>query len=225
MRYGNLLQLLAIITLFALSIFEYRQSKAHTEEVIYRLRVQKSFSNRQSFESEYGKDYKKVIKEKMEENKQLLLTHWNHMMYKILVVIVLTLISVFHFIKFFYLDADADQETLIMHRYDASTWFLNFLFFAFVSAWYAYFSKGYEGAALGFLLGLLCAVKSLSYISGIIQKLQIKKLVPIRIAEIGMAALIYIHLISFGSLVLLCYISVIFNIPLPQLIDLLRDHT
>jgi hypothetical protein len=220
MRYGNLFQLLAIITLFSLTIFDYRQSKDHVQEVIYRLRVQKSFSNRQSFEYEYGKDYKKVIKEKIEENNKLLLTLWNHMMYKFLVVIILALISIFHFIKYFYVDYDVDHEHLPMNRYDAYTWFLNFLFFAFVSVWYAYFSKGYEGAGIGYVLGILCATKCLWHISKMIQMLKIRKLTGLRLAEIGIATLIYFHLIGF---VFLYYVTMFLK--LPMILDILKDRT
>jgi hypothetical protein len=217
MRYGNLLQLLAIITLFALTIFEYQRAKNHTEEIIYRLKVQKSFSGRQSFASEYGPDYKKVIPAKIEENRQHLLTLWNEMMYKFLAVIVLTLISVFHFIRYFYIWNTDEDERLRLHQYDASTWFLNFLFFAFVSLWYAYFSGGSAGATIGYILGILCATKCLWHVSVVVQSRQIKKLKGIRIVEIGIATLIYFHLIGFVFI----YYATMF-LKLPMLLDLLR---
>jgi hypothetical protein len=197
MKYGNFLQLLAIITLIVLTAFEYRTSKKNTEAKLYQLRVQKSYINRNDYSHEYGPDYNNMIKKEIVNHTQLLQTHLDFMKYKIIAIMVLALISVFHFIRYFYVPYDTEHEELPMVKYDASTWFLNFVFFGIVSIWYAYFSNGYAGAIIGYILGLLCATKCLWHVSRVIQTLNIKKLTGIRVAEISIATLIYFHLIGF----------------------------
>ncbi len=210
MKYENLLQVLAILTLSVLTAFEYRTSKENTEAKLYQLRVDKSFMNRHDFTDEYGPDYKNTIKQEIEKHTLILQTHWSHMQYKYVVIMVLALISVFHFIRYFYVPYDTEFEHVPMVKYDAATWFLNFLFFAFVSLWYAYFSNGYAGAIIGYVLGLLCATKCLWHISTVIQALKIKKLTGLRVAEIGIGILIYFHLVGF---VLFYYVMMIAGMP------------
>jgi hypothetical protein len=192
MRYGNLLQLLAIIALFTLTIFQYNTAKQHTDEVIQRLRLQKSLVNRQSFEEEYGPNYKVVIKEEMERNKQLLTTHWNMMMFKVIGIVVLVLISLLHFIKYFYLDY-GDDERLTLRQYDAFTWFINYAFFAVTAGWIAYFGKQIIPAVITYLAGILWAVISLWNISEIVQKQKLRKLVPATTSETVLGAFIFLH--------------------------------
>jgi hypothetical protein len=197
MKYGNFLQLLAIITLTVLTSYEYRQSMEGTEAKLYQLRVDKSYSRRYDLRGTYGPNVQKEITNLMDRNKEQLHLHWQHLQYKFIFVLVLALVSVFHFIRYFYVPYDTEMEELPMAKYDAATWLLNFLFFAIVSIWYWYFSDGTTGAVIGYGLGLLCATKCLWHISIVIQTQNIKKLTGIRVAEIGIATLIYFHLIGF----------------------------
>lgn len=197
MKYGNFLQLLAIITLIVLTSYEYRQSMEGTEAKLYQLRVDKSYSRRYDLTEVYGPNVQKEITNRVDQNKEQLHQHWQSLQYKLIFVLVLALVSIFHFIRYFYVPYDTEMEELPMYKYDASTWLLNFLFFAIVSVWYWYFSNGTTGAAIGYALGLLCATKCLWHISKVVQTLQIKKLSGIRVAEIGIATLIYFHLIGF----------------------------
>jgi hypothetical protein len=210
MRLGNFLQVIAILTLAVLSAFEYRTSTERTENEIYQLRVMKSFSSRKSFANEFGPDYKNVIKQKIVEEQQQLFTHRTHLMYKVIFIIVLALVSIYHFMRYFQIDYDLEHESLPDERYDASTWFLNFLFFAIVSVWYAYFSGGEEVSLIGYILGILCATKCLWHVSKVIRILRIRKLTGIRLAEIGLASLIYFHLIGF---VILYYTILLRGLP------------
>jgi hypothetical protein len=217
MRYGNFLQVLAIIILTVLTAFEYRTSREYTEAKLYQLRVDRSYSGRYDLSEVYGRNVKAEIDKQMEQHKTSGQRHWDHMQYKLIVVLVLALVSIFHFIRYFYVPYDLNHEHLPMEKYDATTWFLNFLYFAFVSVWYAYFSNGEEGAVIGYVLGVLCATKCLWHISTVIQTQQIKKLTGIRVAEIGIATLIYFHLIGF-----VVFYYVIMMMGLPAIINILK---
>lgn len=195
MRLGNFLQVIAIITLSVLSSFEYRRSMEASANEIYQLRGQKSRVSRSAYQEMYGPAEKYRFANLIEEAEVRMHGHWNVLLIKIVVVMVLALISVFHFIFYFHTDYDLEHEHLPMERYDARTWFLNFGYFAFVSIWYYYFSNGGAGAAIGYVLGLLCAVKCLWHITNVVRTLRIKKLKPIRWVEIALASLVYVHLI------------------------------
>lgn len=211
MRIANFLQVFAILTLVVLSTFEYRRSVENSENEIYQLRVIKSRSSRKSYAHQFGPDYKNVIKQMMEDEQQKMLTHRTHLMYKIIFIIVLGLVTVFHFVRYFHIDYDLEHEHLPEERYDALTWFINFIFFAIVSLWYAYFSGGYEVSIAGYILGILCATKCLWHLSKVIRTLNIKKLTGIRVAEIALSTLIYFHLIGF---VIIYYGTLLFKIPM-----------
>lgn len=217
MKYGNFLQLIAIITLTVLTSYEYRQSMEGTEAKLYQLRVDKSYSRRYDLTRIYGPNVQKEITNLMERNKEQLHLHWQHLQYKFIFVLVLALIAVFHFIRYFYVPYDTEMEELPMAKYDAATWLLNFLFFAIVSVWYWYFSDGTTGAIIGYVLGLLCATKCLWHISIVVQTQSIKKLTGIRVAEIGIATLIYFHLIGF----IVVYYSIML-MGMPALLNILK---
>lgn len=196
MRLGNFLQVIAIITLSVLSSFEYRRAMEASADEIYQLRALKSRVSRSAYQEIYGSSAKFKVAAQIQEAEVHMHGHWNVMLVKIIVVMVLALISVFHFISYFHTDYDLEHEHLPLERYDARTWFLNFFYFAFVSVWYYYFSNGGAGAAIGYVLGLLCAVKCLWHITNVIRTLRIKKLKPIRWAEIALASLVYVHLLA-----------------------------
>lgn len=118
MRFANILQLLAIITLFTLTNVEYQQSKNAIVRELKYLRVQKSFQNRQSFEEEYGPNWKQVIKDKIEENKQLLSSVWDTAMKKIAFCCMMLLVSLIHIIRCFYIYYDDAEISL---QYDLFT--------------------------------------------------------------------------------------------------------
>jgi hypothetical protein len=217
MRYGNFLQVLAIIVLVVLTAYEYRTSCENTETKLYQLKVDRSYSGRYDLTPVYGSNVKGEIDTRIAYHKERVQLHWDHMQYKLLVIMALALVSIFHFIRYFYVPYDLEHEHLPMAKYDAFTWFLNFLFFAFVSIWYAYFSNGEEGALIGYVLGLLCATKCLWHLSEVIQTQGIKKLTGIRVAEIGIATLIYFHLIGF----VVCY-YMLMMMGLPAIINILR---
>ncbi len=211
MRLGNFLQVIVILTLVVLSAFEYRRALEHTENEIYQLRVIKSRMSRQSFAAEFGPDYKNVIKQKIADEQVKRFEHRTHLMYKVIFILILALVSVFHFIRYFHIDYDLEHEHLPDERYDASTWFINFLFFAIVSVWYFYFNGGYEIAIAGYILGILCATKCLAHLSKVIRTLRIQKLTGIRVTEIALSLLIYFHIIGF---VILYYGTMLMKLPL-----------
>lgn len=213
MRLGNFIQAAVVLVLFTLTAFEYKRSKEWTEEEIYALRVEKSYSSRTDFTYKYGPDFKNVIKQKLETTKLDLNKHYNTMLYKALFIIVLALVSIFHFIRYFYTDYDLEYEHLPLEKYDALSWFLNFVFCGIAAIWYLYFSNGGAGAVIGYILAILCAVRCLWHISNVIQIKQIRKLKGIRIAEIAVATLIYFHLLGF---VFVYYLMMIVGLPAIQ---------
>jgi len=199
MRPGNLLQLFAIITLFTLTIVQYNRAKTRTDDEIYRLRVQKSLMNRQSFAYEYGSDYKKDIRKRLEEERAKLGTVWTEMMFKCIAVIVLALFAVFHFIRYFYIEFEEGQEKLRLYQYDAFTWFFNYAFFAIVAFWFGWFSNDPLTGWIIYAFGVVWALVSLWYISTIVQAKKIKKLVTIRVFETLLGSFIFFQ--SLGLII------------------------
>jgi hypothetical protein len=201
MRFANILQLLAIITLFTLTNVEYQQSKNAIVRELKYLRVQKSFQNRQSFEEEYGSNWKQVIKDKIEENKQLLNSVWDVAMTKIAVCCVMLLVSLIHIIRYFYIYYDdEDTNSEISLRYDLFTWTLNASFFSITAGWAYYFNQSNSLVAIAYLLALGSITIALDFVTKYLWNKQQSTFSGLRFFQYTLAILLYFQLMSIPIL-------------------------
>jgi hypothetical protein len=196
MRLGNLLHFFVIIVLLRFINVEYQHSKNVIERELQYLRVQKSYQNRQSFESEYGPNWKQVIVQKTEENKQLLITLWNTTMYKILGVCVLLAISVIHIIRYFYIHYDDDNEWGTITRYDLQTWLINFCFLWIITGWCWVINQSVPIIIIGYVFALLSLTYSVELLSRDIWKKQLAKFTFLRFSQYFLGILLYLHLVG-----------------------------
>lgn len=216
MNLGNLLQALALMALCIFTHSEYQNRRTLLENNIQALRVQKSFSGRQSFEYLYGPDWKNVIKQKLQENKDELAVNWNSTTKKIILILVLGCISAFHFIRYFYIDFEEDETYLREHyKYDAATWFINFIFFAITAAWALYFTRSIPLFSLGYVIAIFSLMGSLACITRLVEQKKPATFNRVKVMQLTVSVILYFHIIAF----VVAYYGV-FVLRIPVLTDL-----
>lgn len=168
MNWGSIFQLFVIMVLSFSTYAEFKGEEEYINSELHYLRVQKSYQQLANFEKEYGKEWKKVIKDKTEAFKKDKLANWNKMVYKSLFVVFLALVSIFYAIRYFYLNQNLDEDSdVVTLKYNTTGWAINFVYLLTCSGWLYYFSNNIDGSLIIYglaVVNLMLAIIDLSKI-------------------------------------------------------------
>lgn len=196
MNWGSIFQLFVLFVLALSTQAEYKGEEEYINQELHYLRVQKSYQQIATFEKEYGPNWKQVIRNKTEEFKQMKLTNWNHMVYKSLFLVMLFMFSVFFAIRYFYLNAELEQDDEVVKlKYNTVGWSINFLYLLLGAGWLYYFSNNTDGAIVLYGLGIVNLMLAIFDLS---KMYQLKKAVKgyARAIMLIISAILYYHLIA-----------------------------
>lgn len=170
MNWGSIFQLFVILVLSFSTYAEFKGEEEYINSELHYLRVQKSYQQLANFEREYGKEWKKVIKDKTEAFKKQKLANWNKMVYKSLFIVLLAMLSIFYAIRYFYLNQNLDEDSdVVTLKYNTTGWAMNFVYLLTCSGWLYYFSNNIDGSLIIYGLAVVNLMLSIIDLSKIFQ--------------------------------------------------------
>jgi hypothetical protein len=161
MKPANFLHLFAIILLTCFAYTEHNNLNANYQQHVYDLRVAKSHTSRFAGKTERGREEVKRLKQEMEDVKAEYVFFSGLTGYKALVILVLFLMALWQFARYFKIDFDDANDIVVNSDYQRKTWLLNFLLFFVIAVWSLYFRQNYVIAVLSYLVAIGSLVRSL----------------------------------------------------------------
>jgi hypothetical protein len=123
--------------------------------------VAKSHTSRFAGKTERGREEVKRLKQEMEDVKAEYVFFSGLTGYKALVILVLFLMALWQFARYFKIDFDDANDIVVNSDYQRKTWLLNFLLFFVIAVWSLYFRQNYVIAVLSYLVAIGSLVRSL----------------------------------------------------------------
>lgn len=161
MKPANFVHLFVLILLLSFTANEHSAYMDRLEAKNYAQRVELSRLQRYSAKTEEGKARIKELKAQMAEKKNIAATNHRITTYKVLAILLLFLIALYQFMRYFKIDFKDPDDLLVAINYQRKTWLLAFAMFMVTSFWCFYFRLTEEWAAISYLAGVGCLVRSL----------------------------------------------------------------
>lgn len=161
MKPANFIHLFVIILLLSFTANEHSNFVENMEAKYYKQRVELSHLQRYSAKTDEGKARIKELKAQMAEKKNIAALNSRITSYKVLAILPLVLIALYQFMLYFKIDFKDPDDVLVATNYQRKTWLLCFVMFMVVSFWCFYFRLSEIWAAIAYLAGVGCLVRSL----------------------------------------------------------------
>lgn len=150
MNWSSGIQIIAIIILSLLLKTDYSNRNALMDEQLHTLRVHKSYRQVANLEAVYGENPLLKINEKSDAIKQAKAELWNTLLYRMLFVLGLSIVTIYHMAGFSSSVETNEGEYSIQYlRYHTKGWLLNFVYL-FITAACLWIIIGHWGATILF---------------------------------------------------------------------------
>jgi hypothetical protein len=162
MNWSSGIQIIAIIILSVLLQTDYTNRKALMDEQLHTLRVHKSYRQVANLEAVYGENPLSKINEKSEAIKQTKVELWDTLLYRMLFVLGLSIVTIYHMARYSSSVETNEGEYSIQYlRYHTIGWLLNFIYL-FITAACLWLIIGHWGATILFyVLSILTLMMAL----------------------------------------------------------------